>query len=249
MKDINVYEESFIVGQYECDCNGRMKPGAIMSKFQAISTDHCNDIGLTIDVYHKTHTVFLLAKASLELYGDVKVGDKIRMVTMPSSPKRAIYSRYNKFINEEGEVVAAQDSKWVLVDTQTHHILRQPPEALQFPFNLPIREQHDLTIPKVHDAQKVETERVTNSRTDDNGHLNNTQYADIIMDCLPFSATVDRKLKKLVINYHNEAKMGEKIEIFVKELEAENPEQAAYYVSGKDMEGKMCFESLAKFEK
>lgn len=29
------YEESFIVGQYECDCNGRIKAGALMSQCQA----------------------------------------------------------------------------------------------------------------------------------------------------------------------------------------------------------------------
>ena len=44
------YEESFIVGQYECDCNGRIKAGALMSQCQAISTNHCNSIGMTIDV-------------------------------------------------------------------------------------------------------------------------------------------------------------------------------------------------------
>ena len=132
------YEESFIVGQYECDCNGRIKAGALMSQCQAISTNHCNSIGMTIDVYHKTHTVFLLAKASLEIYGEIRVGDKIRMVTRPSSPNRAVYSRYTRFFNEQGQEVAAQDSKWVLVDTDTRKILRNPPEEMHFPFNLPI---------------------------------------------------------------------------------------------------------------
>lgn len=249
MNKINVYEESFIAGQYECDCNGRMKAGAIMSQCQAISTNHCNHFGLTIDVYRQTHTVFLLAKVSLEIYGEIKVGDHIRMVTLPSSAKKAIYSRYTKFINDAGEEVAAQDSKWVLVDTDTHKILRNPPEGLDFPFDMEVKEEHDLTIPKIKDAQKVSTENVTYSRSDDNGHLNNTQYADIILDSLPFEATVEKRLRKLVINYRQEAKMGEKIEIFVKELEAENENQSVYYVKGEHKDGKVCFESLAKFEK
>ena len=103
MEGIDQFEQSFIVGQYECDCNGRMKAGALLSQTQAISTNHCNAIGWTIELYRRTHTVFLLAKTSLEVYGEIRVGDHIRMVTHPSRPNRAIYNRYTSFYNEQGE--------------------------------------------------------------------------------------------------------------------------------------------------
>ena len=248
---VEFFEQDFIVGQYECDCNWRMKAGALMAQSQAISTNHCNELGLTIDVYRRTHTVFLLAKASLEIYHDIKVGDKLRVVTRPSGPKRAIYNRYTSFINEQGIEVAAQDSKWVLVDTDTRKILRDPPEDLDFPFRIQEIPEQDLSIPKVRDAQQTAVERVTYSRTDDNGHLNNTQYADIILDNLPFSATVERRLKKLVINYHSEAKMGEELAILCKELGESDgiaPGTVGYYVTGRKDDGKKCFEALACFE-
>ena len=248
---VEFFEQDFIVGQYECDCNGRMKAGALMAQSQAISTNHCNELGLTIDVYRRTHTVFLLAKASLEIYHDIKVGDKLRVVTRPSGPKRAIYNRYTSFINEQGIEVAAQDSKWVLVDTDTRKILRDPPEDLDFPFRIQEIPEQDLSIPKVRNAQQTAVERVTYSRADDNGHLNNTQYADIILDNLPFSATVERRLKKLVINYHSEAKMGEELAILRKELGESDgiaPGTVGYYVTGKKDDGKKCFEALACFE-
>ena len=179
------------------------------------------------------------------------MGDRIRMLTRPSSPNRAVYDRYTQFLNEKGEEVAAQDSKWVLVDTDSRKILRNTPEEFHFPMDLHTGLEHDFTIPKIKDAPLVATERVTYSRTDDNGHLNNTQYADIILDNLPFEATVERRLKKLVINYHSEAKMGEHLSIAVKQLE---PEEGAaetglsYYVSGKNEADKKCFESLVTFE-
>ena len=50
---VEFFEQNFIVGQYECDCNGRMKAGALMAQSQAISTNHCNELGLTIDVYRR----------------------------------------------------------------------------------------------------------------------------------------------------------------------------------------------------
>lgn len=242
--EINQYEESFIVGQYECDLNSRIKAGALMSQCQAISTDHCNHIGLTIEKYHETNTIFLLAKVSLEIYGEIKVGDRIRMITRPSSPVRAVYSRYTRFLNEQGKEVASQDSKWVLVDTVSRKILREPPEALGFPFDLPLEQEHDFTIPKCRDALTAGMEKVTYSRTDDNGHLNNTQYADIILDNLPLEVTARQRLKKLVINYHSEAKLGDTLEIRLKDW-GEN----GYYISGLHADAKKCFEAVAAFEK
>ena len=248
MKDINVYEDHFVVKQHECDCNSILKAGSLMAHCQNISMDHCDSLGLTADIYKQTHTAFLLAKASVEMYRPIRAGEKLTIRTMPSLPKRAIYNRYTVFINEQNEIAAAQDSKWVLVDTQTRRILRNPPEGFLFPINADVKEQHNFSLPKVHDAVQTATERVTYSRTDSNGHLNNTQYADIILDVLPFSATVDKKLSKLVIDYRSEAKMGETITIFTKELEPENPGEVDFFVSGQNENGKICFEAEAKFK-
>lgn len=247
---VDFFEQDFIVEQYECDCNGRIKPSTLMALCQAISTNHCDGLGMTLEVYRRTHTVFLLAKASLEIYHDIKVGEKLHVTTRPSGPERAIYNRYTSFVNEQGAEVAAQDAKWVLVDTDSWKILRDPPEELHSPFHIQELPKQDLSIPKVRDAQQVAVERVTYSRTDNNGHLNNTQYADLILDNLPFSATAQRKLDKLVINYHNEAKMGEELAILVKELgEADKipAGEVGYYVAGVKPDGKKCFESLARF--
>ena len=248
MEDKNIYEESFIVKQHECDCNSCLKVSSLMAHCQNISIDHCDSLGLDSEIYKKTHTAFLLAKASVEMYSPIRAGEKITIRTMPSLPKRAIYNRYTVFINERNEIAAAQDSKWVLVDTQTRRILRNPPEGFLFPIDADVTEQHNFAIPKVQDALQVSTERVTYSRTDSNGHLNNTRYADIILDALPLSSTVEKKLSKLVIDYRSEARMGESVTIFTKRLEEEQQEESVFYVSGQNENGKICFEAVAKFK-
>ena len=48
MEGIDQFEQSFIVGQYECDCNGRMKAGALLSQTQAISTNPVSYTHLTL---------------------------------------------------------------------------------------------------------------------------------------------------------------------------------------------------------
>lgn len=240
---INEYEEEIIVAQYECDLNGRMKPGAMLSQCQAVSTAHCNSIGMTIEKYRQTKTIFLLAKVSLEIYQDIKVGDRLLAVTQAYSPVRAVYSRRTQFLNEQKQRVAEQDSKWVLVDTNTRKILRMPPEELEFPFDrTPPETSHDFSIHKSGNEKLVGEEKVTYSRTDDNGHLNNTQYADIILDNLPIEVTEKYRVEHIVINYHKEALLKDTLEIQVGQKDDFN-----YYVSGKIMNGKTCFESMVKF--
>ena len=70
MEGIDQFEQSFIVGQYECDCNGRMKAGALLSQTQAISTNHCNAIGWTLSscIPPKPHGF----SAGKDLFGDIR---------------------------------------------------------------------------------------------------------------------------------------------------------------------------------
>ena len=48
------YSESFTVKAYECDAEARMTPGAILRRAQQISTDQCDLLGLTNEVYART---------------------------------------------------------------------------------------------------------------------------------------------------------------------------------------------------
>ena len=124
---VNEYRKQFIVTQYECDFNSCLKVGDLMRHVQQISTDHCDSLGIDEKRYRETHTAFLMAKVSVELYEKIPVHSQLTMVTRPSQPVRAVYHRYTSIYNQEEKEVAAVDSRWILVDTQTKKILRRAP--------------------------------------------------------------------------------------------------------------------------
>lgn len=62
------YSESFTVKAYECDAEARYDAGGPPRRAQQISTDQCDLLGLTNEVYARTHTAFLLAKLAVEFY-------------------------------------------------------------------------------------------------------------------------------------------------------------------------------------
>ncbi len=220
-------EKSLTLRDYECDCNRRVKPGYLLRHVQQISTDHCDMWGLTAERYEETGTAFLMAKLSLRITGDAFIGDALRLVTRPAAPRRAIFCRYTDILNAQGQSVASVDARWVLVDRQSRRILRQPPEALDFPALPEQVPTHDFAVKKAPDAAPCGRTAAAFCRCDVNGHLNNAEYADIVCDLLPQEEMVSRPLSSLCIAYHHELRMGEEMDV----LRA--PLGGGYYLLGK----------------
>ena len=91
--------------------------------------------------------------------------------------------------------------------TNTKRILRKAPDALPIPFTLPPRQETKLELLKA-DTAPVGQVTAGFSRCDVNGHLNNTQYADILCDYVPAGQMKKRDIRRLVLAYHREVPMG-----------------------------------------
>jgi len=229
-----------VVTQNECDLNARMRLAALLRRVQQISTDHCSNLGITSEDYQRTHSGFLLAKMSVEVYEDIMVGEEIRLLTHPGIAQKAVYPRYTEIFLKDGRLAAAVDARWILVDTESKRILRKAPEDLPIDFGNETVPMHDISIPKVKDAEAVGEVKVTYSRCDTNRHLNNTEYADIICDYLPVELVCEKRAKKCNISYHNEALLGDSVSILIKEMEG------GWYVCGELCE-KKAFEAWLEF--
>lgn len=202
------FEENCIIHDHEADCMRRFTPGAVLRRAQQVSTDHCDTLGLTAQVYEQTHTAFLLAKLSVQWHRQLHTGDEVHAVTHPSAPQRATYYRLTEFYHARtGALACTIDTRWVLVDTNTKRILRKAPDALPIPFTLPPRQETKLELLKA-DTAPVGQVTAGFSRCDVNGHLNNTQYADILCDYVPAGQMKKRDIRRLVLAYHREVPMG-----------------------------------------
>lgn len=226
------YSEQFTVAAYECDAENRMTPGAILRRAQQVATDQCDALGLTNDLYVRTHTAFLLAKTAVEFYLPIRAGQRVTITTKSSGPQRAVYVRCTTICDEAGTVLCAVDSRWILVDTQTRHILRHPPEEMKDFFVLQPVPMMDVSIQK-GDAQPVDTQTAFYTRCDQNRHMNNTIYADIICDHVPVEQITAHAPARLVVLYHNEVPMGAQFTLSRAQIG-----ERAWYFLGADGEKK-----------
>ncbi len=158
--------------------------------------------------------VFLLSRVSIKFYSNLTQEDELEISTWESGKKGALFLREVEF-RKNGEVAIAHKSGWVMVDPTTRKIHR--PNF--YDFNLPIDENRpsksvelgkiELTKPELI-AQK----EIKYSDLDCNGHIYNAFYGDFLTDILP-QAIYEKNMSEFRINYINEAKLGEKINLYI----------------------------------
>lgn len=234
------YEKEIIVYQYECDVKNRLAAAALLKQVQQISTEHCDIFGLDAAYYQSTNTAFLLSKISLIFHREIFVGEKLRLVTQPSLPVKAIYHRYTSVYDTRGEEAASVDSRWILVDMHTRRILRKIPENFHFPFLTEQVPEHPCKLVKAQSMMPAGEQTAVYSKVDQNAHLNNTEYASVVCDLVPISQITEQPVRSMVLAYHNELRLGETMSLSMGQIEN------GYDILG-ERAGKACFEANILF--
>jgi len=238
------YDSRHYISECECDFTLRLTAGGLLRLAQEVATRHCTLLGITTQRYAETHTAFLLAKLCAQSYRDIAAGEEVLVSTMPSAPVRAVYHRRTTVTLGDGSLAAAIDARWVLVDTRTRRILRKAPPELGLPFGAPPAPEQELPVQIVKPQEEltfVGEEKALYSRCDQNRHLNNTRYADILCDHLPPERLEAGPVRELRISYHREVPMGGTLELWSRQTKPEE-----YYFLGRAGE-QDCFEAAVSF--
>ena len=238
--ELETFTKEFVVEHTKCDLCGRMTLGALLREAQQVGTDHCDALGVTTERLLGFGAAFVLVKVSVETYRDIGAREVLRLVSEPGAPAHAFYNRYTSFLGQDGKLAAAVDSRWVLADTTTRRVLRHAPEGLDLLFFLQLDKEQDVSVIRAEELTPAGSARACYSRVDQNGHLNNTYYGDILCDAVPVALWQgERGFRKAVLHYRAELPLGQEMQLQCAEIEKEGA--AGWYVSGLH-EDKRCFE-------
>lgn len=173
-----------------------------------------------------------------------RVDEELTLVTQPERCKRAVNKRITHFYDASGAEVVTMDSRWVLIDTEKRMILRKhPPQfADQWAEDVPIELPMKLPRLAPEDCETLGTQTATYSRCDMNGHLNNTRYADIVCDAVPWEVWDTAQIRDFTISYHREVPRGENFTL----RRAALPDNQFYFDG--EREGKSAFEAVVTFK-
>ena len=144
--------------------------------------------------------------------------------------KLALHIEHIPRVDEELTLVTQPESCKRAVTKRITHFY-------DIPFSLPMK----MTKAAPEACEPVREPVASYSRCDMNGHLNNTRYADIICDALPWSVWEQGTVQDLMIFYHREVPRGESFT-----LSCAQTGEKQYYFNG-EREGKSAFEASISF--
>ena len=240
MEDMMTYAKDYLVPYSYCDLKGRMTLCAILKEAQQISMEHCDHLGMGSSFMQKVNRAFLLAKIAVSVNRMPQGGERVTLITVPYMPVRAQYKRDTQVLDQNGNILVAINSIWILVDLSTRKIMAHKPEDMPIEQFYNIQKVDDIRFPKNAQLEKQETVKVRFCHLDNNNHVNNAVYADMVLNALEDQLMEDKHLKKFSIIYHNEAVYHDQIDLMIQK----GPVNLVRGMVGSSH----CFDSMVEFQ-
>ena len=229
--DVNVTESDF----HE---DGTVKLSSLMFFFQEAATHHANEIGIGRQILLEKNIVWILTKMKMRILKDVTVGDGYYVMTYPRAVKSRFCPRDYYLYNKDGELMVVGSAMWSLMDWTERKVIR----ATEIDFGGTFRE--DEAFPegfekfRAKEPELVKDYEVVSTDIDENEHMNNCRYADMIT-----MATDITPVREFVLQFSKETVEGEVIS-----LGRENVEDGQVIV-GKSADGQNVFLAKVTIEK
>jgi acyl-ACP thioesterase len=209
-----LFEKCYELRAADFDCHDRIHPASILSLFQDVAGIHANELGIGFDALMASKTIWVLTKVCYRMVGTPRRYERVRVRTWPLRPGRVNFRREYCIETEGGEVLVQGTSEWVVVHSEKRRVL--PATELYpsddyctdtvFPARLP-------RVPRMEREGDGVTVVPGFTQLDINGHINNTCYADYVMDALAPDATM--AVRGLQIDYHRELLAGTAVQLWL----------------------------------
>ena len=239
----DIFEMSYTIRSTDVDIFGICRPSSLLCVFQDMATDHSKVLGMDQDVLtDRYNAAWLLVRMWYRLERPLHMGEKIDLRTWHRGAGGLIvYRDFDLTVN--GQSVGEAVSAWVVADRENRKMLRPGLvdciASSSVPETVKSRQLKLIKTPK--DKTFVHQREIRYSDLDLNGHMNNTRYADVVMDALSVAEMQGRYVSELQINYSMECGPGENVSI------SRSTKEDTCYVDGCSDDGARRFEAIMQF--
>lgn len=230
-----LWEKEYILRASDFDKFGNIKPSAVLDLFQDAAGQHAEEIGVGFDEMIKRSYLWVLTKIKFKVIANLESYQKVIVKTWPLSPNRFSYRREYAIEDENGERLIVGSSEWVVIDSEKRRLVSAP-DLYPFTDGFHTETMCEEKLSKVEDFEVMGEPYIVNtgfSDLDVNDHINNTKYANYVLDALnPEKA---EELKGFQIDYRKEVLGGMKLCIHHKK------EDETVLVKGQNDDGDTMF--------
>lgn len=224
----------------DCDLHSTLKPSALLRYVEQASSEHARVFGMDDTYFKRRHQAFLVAKQAVQVTRMPQRSEQLVLTTACEQFRRGTMKRLTWVSSEAGEPLALVDCRWMLIDTDTGHILRAP--VLDDPdfWNDELPGELPLLVHKTPQLTEAGEWTARYSLCDLNGHINNAAYLDLACDALPPEQLRAGRLELGVVKYHREVPLGTAVQLLYA------PTEQGWYVVGR-RDGHAAFECYLAF--
>lgn len=239
------YERSFTITSSEVDACGNCRPAALLSFFQDVADEHSVRMGIgRKDLLTEHGAIWMLARVWIRLNRPLKMNETVEIRTWHRGAGGLIL--YRDFdLTVDGEPVGEAVSAWVVAEMESRKMLRPASVPSIAASAVPecVKDKQLKLIRTPKERGYVYTKTIRFSDLDINGHMNNTKYADVLLDALTPEELQGRYISEMQLNYSQECLYGESVDI------CRQMEESSCYIDGCGQDGARRFEAILQFQK
>lgn len=223
------HSKNYEIRYTDVDFADNLKLSALLSLLEESACLSAEELGFGYSVLQPKNLGFVMVNWYLELFRPIRLNDILTVHTWPIKPKRLIVFRdFEIFCGEERVGVAT--SRWCIVNLADFSMAPAScvfNESMTYNENRSV-EDANFKINNITLGEACYSKSVVYSDYDHYNHVNNTKYADFLLDVFAVDELKAKSLLKARITYVKQCKYGE-----VLQFERQQITDGVWLVEGK----------------
>ena len=217
------------------DCYKNLQPSSVLDLFQDVAGRHAVELGVGIESLMERNQMWIVSSVYYQVVKTPEMYEQVTLRTWPRNPSMVAFPRDYEMVDSQGNLLVKGTSQWAIIDGEKRKILSAKGV---YPESLTCLEEQAFSekMPRLRDFEPMgEGVQVipTFSALDCNGHVNNTKYANFVMDALQLPQ--ETPIRTFQIHYRKELLLGVPVTIYT------HQENGVYDVMGKNEAGESMF--------
>ena len=190
-----------------------------MRMMQEAAIIHSDLSGYSVMDVERTGVVWMLIQWRVKLQSKVRWNEPVDVETWPQTMEKLTSNRCFRIKNTSGELVAAAESSWVLVNAETGKMMRISPDVADAYTLIPDGVFEDVCekLPQ-KTGEEVYSFCVPRRDLDTNHHVNNLVYLDYALGALPDHLEI-QDFSEVIVRYHQQLLLGDEVHCYLERLD------------------------------
>lgn len=207
----NTWSENYTIASYFVNLRGRAGLYAVLNFIQDVGWMHARQMKVSLD----PSQAWVFTRQSLSMTAWPKWNDTITIKTWIRPPTSDLFFFRDYEISIGDKIIGECTSTFSVIDMNTRKMVALDHKKLGAVYRDDYsRQESPEKIPWQAESTEVAQFQVRNSDLDMNNHVNNTKYAQWILDAIPLEVLKgDVQLKKYEVNFLAETKSGDVVSL------------------------------------